>query len=104
MASPEKSLSGKKPEKSSKKSEKKSKKPKHKIKRTIIDHADNGGFVVRHEHHPEEPDMDDQGAPQAPQTPPDETHALGGPNELMDHMGAVTGGQQTPEAPPQGAM
>lgn len=102
----ERSLSGKKPAK--KKPSKKSKKSKHKIRRMTIEPADNGGFTVRHEHHPE-PDADDM----ASQTPPDETHALGDENQLLGHVQNTFGGSMpgpgaagpgAAAAPPQGGQ
>lgn len=92
MASVEKSLGSKKPEK--KKSKKKSAK-KHKIRRMTIEPADNGGFMVRHEHHPDEPDGDEPGS-----VPPDETHALGDENQLLSHVQGTFGGSPDAGAGP----
>lgn len=97
MASPEKSLGGRKPQKSEKK--KKDKKSRHKIKRVVIEPADNGGFMVRHEHHPDDMSPEDAAGGSMPQTPPDETHALGGPDELAQHIGSTFGASAPP---PQG--
>ena len=91
MSSPQRSLKGKHPEK-----KKKAKKSKHKIKRIVIEPADNGGFMVRHEHHPEDMSPEDAASGAMPQTPPDETHALGGPDELQSHMQDTFGGSPPP--------
>lgn len=84
MASPSKSLEGKHPEKKSKKKSAK----KHKIKRMTIEPAHNGGFVVRHEFEPEEQEgQAPDGGPMPAQAPPDEMHAMGSGDDLLNHVG-----------------
>ena len=80
MASPMKSLSGKgKP-----KTKSKAKKPaKKKIKHMHISPADNGGFDVHHIM-----DGGDEG-----QMPEPESHPVGSPDELLQHVQSQFGGQ-----------
>lgn len=88
MASPEKSLSGKrsKPKSKAKKSGKK------KLRHIHIEPADNGGFNVSHQL---EGEPDENGMPSSET----QTHALGGPDDLLSHIQNTVGGQ----LPPAGA-
>ena len=85
MASPEKSLS-----KKSSKPKSKAKKGKRKLRHIGIEPADNGGFNVSHQYDGEPGPDGAQGSPQM------ETHALGGPDDLLAHIQNTTGGQLPP--------
>jgi len=82
--------------KSKKSSSKKSgSKKKHRIRHMSIEPADNGGFNVRHQYHNDN-DADDMGMQQP--GPPDTTHAMGGPDDLLGHVQGQFGGQLPPAA------
>jgi len=98
MASPSKSLGGKKRGRP-KGSTKKKKAPRH----MHIELADNGGFHVRHQH---DAPLDGSGESATPET----THSLGDPSALLGHIQDTYGGQMPgagaagpgAPAPPQG--
>ena len=92
MASPMKSLAKKPKAKSGKKS-----KSKKKLRSLHIEPADNGGFVARHSYDASPEDIQGGGSPQ------DETHALGGPDELLQHVQDHFGGQMPGGSPGAGA-
>lgn len=101
MASAEKQLGGGK-----KKPAKKSSKSKKKIRRMTIEPSDNGGHVIRHEFQPDDPEDG------MSQTPPDEVHAMGDSDQMLQHVQSQLGGQLPPQgggdpgagAAPQGGM
>ena len=81
MASPEKSLRGKKKGSSSKK---KKASPKKRIKRTVVDHGEDGSHVISHQF--------DQGDGTEPTTP-DLMHGVSDSSGLLAHMQDQFGGQ-----------